>query len=89
MQVDMKELDKLVPMNGFPIRLNVHIDEEDNPLYTNGKSEIFLFRRVINIREILSVHNVTIKTNPSRYIICEKESNDDSFCINLDYDGPD
>ncbi len=84
----MKELDNRVPMNGFPIRLNVHIDEEDNLLYTHGKSEIILFRRVVDIREILSVPGVTVKTNPSRYIICEKESNDDSFCINLDYDGP-
>ena len=81
--MNLKELDNKVPMNGFPIRLNIHIDEEDNPLYTNGKSEILSFRRVINITEILSVHGVTINTNPSRYLIVEKEDTNDSFCIHI------
>ncbi len=86
MEIDIKELDRLVPMNGFPIQLKVYNTEKDNPLYTNGKSEIFLFRRVIDINEILSVSGVTSKTNPSRYIIIENVHRVQQFCVNLDYD---
>ena len=84
--MNLKELDNKVPMNGFPIRLLIHIDEEDNPLYTHGKPEIFLFRRVIDVTEIIDIGGVTINTNPSRYLIVENENLDTSFCINLDYD---
>ncbi len=88
MDVDLKELDRLVPMNGFPIQLKVYNTEPDNPLYTNGKSEIFLFRRVIDINEILSLPNVTHKTNPSRYIIIENVNGVQQFSVNLDYVEP-
>jgi len=86
--LNLKELDKIIPMNGLPIMLNICVDEKENPLYTNGKSEIFSFRRVIDITEIMDIDGVTIKTNPSRYLIAEKEDADDYICVNLDYISP-
>ena len=81
--IDAKEIDRLVPMNGFPINIRVTNDDPENPLYTEGKEEIFTFRRVIDIREILGVPGVSFQSVPSRYLIIERGPL--SFCLNLDY----
>jgi hypothetical protein len=83
MEINASELDRMVPMNGFPINIRVTNDDPENPLYTNGKEEVYTFRRVIDIQEIMGISGITIKTNPARYLIAEL--GEKSFCINLDH----